>query len=344
MKNMAAWLTGIQKIELSEIDMPIPESTEVIVKIEYVGICGSDMHFYETKNYSLGPIVDPLIPGHECAGVVSAIGADVTNLKIGDRVAIEPGQSCGECEFCKSGRYNICPNVRFISVPPYNGALRNYLAHHASLCFRLPDNVSTMEGALIEPLAVGLHAARIGGAELGKTVVLLGAGCIGLTTLMACKMMGVSTIIITDLFDSRLEKAKELGADITINASREDVPAKIMELTNDMGADIVFETAGSSATAAMTAAVAKRGGVIVMVGNVFGETPFRFFDIARKEIEIRTVYRYRNIYPLALQLLASGRININKLVTSIFDFKDSDQAFAHAISNKQDTIKSVIRL
>ena len=211
------------------------------------------------------------------------------------------------------------------------------------MAFRLPENVSTLEGALMEPLAVGLHAAAQSGVKLGDTVVILGAGCIGLTTLLACKAMSASRIIVTDLYENRLKKAKELGADEVLTGSA-DVIGKIMELTDGNGADIVFETAGSRVTAMQTEPLAKRGGLIMIVGNVMGDTPVNFYKMIKKELALKTVFRYRNAFPLAIQAVADGRIRLSALATDIFAFDDAVGAFEKARTRKEEVVKAVLEL
>ena len=206
-----AVMNGVGKMGYTERPIPQPKDNEVLVKLEYVGICGSDLHFYEAGAIGGHVVKPPFVLGHEPGGTVVEVGRDVKHLKAGDRVALEPGKTCGHCEFCKSGRYNLCPDVIFFATPPVDGVFQEYVAHEADLCFKLPDNVSTLEGALIEPLAVGFHAANQGGAELGQTAVVMGAGCIGLVSMMALRAKGVSKVYVVDIMPKRLEKAMELG-------------------------------------------------------------------------------------------------------------------------------------
>lgn len=343
-KNRAVFMNGKLNFEYDVLEIPKVNEGEILIEVEYVGICGSDVHFYETGMIGPRPIIGRQILGHECAGTIVEIGDGVKGLSIGDRVALEPGQPCGSCEFCKQGRYNLCPEVKFLSSNPYQGAMRNYISYPAHLAFKLPENVSTLEGALVEPLAVGLHAARQGGVQLGDTVVILGAGCIGLTTLLACKAMGASRIIVTDIFQKRLEVAKALGADEVVNGSEVDSTAEVLRLTGGQGGSIVFETAGSRITAAQTAYVTKRGGTIVMVGNIFGETPFEFHRISTQEITIKSVFRYRNIYPLAIQSISTGQINVKSIVSDIFSFDEIPLAFEKASNDKINVVKAVVRM
>ena len=208
-----AVMLGIGKMGFEERAIPEPKDDEVLVKLEYVGICGSDLHYYETGAIGDYVVKPPFVLGHEPGGTVVEVGKNVSHVKVGDRVALEPGKTCGHCEFCKTGNYNLCPDVVFFATPPVDGVFQEYVAHEAELCFKLPDNVSTLEGALIEPLAVGFHAAMQGGARAGQTAVVMGAGCIGLVTMMALKAMGVSRVYVVDIMEKRLQKALELGAD-----------------------------------------------------------------------------------------------------------------------------------
>lgn len=207
----------------------------MLVKLEYIGICGSDLHYYATGGIGDCRVEPPFVLGHEAGGTVVETGAGVTGLKAGDRVALEPGKTCGHCEFCRTGRYNLCPDVVFFATPPVDGVFQEYVAHEAGLCFKLPDNVSTMEGALIEPLAVGFHAANLGEAHIGQTAVVTGSGCIGLVSLLAMKAMGVSRVYVVDVIEARLRKALECGADGVINGRTADVVQEVMRLTGGRG-------------------------------------------------------------------------------------------------------------
>lgn len=344
MKNFAAYMTGIGKMEIRELPMPTPTDEDVIVRIEYVGVCGSDIHFFEEGRIGKKVITGPFILGHECAGEVVELGRNVTHLQVGDKVALEPGVSCGMCEFCKSGRYNLCREVKFMAAPPNNGALRHYLSHPAHMAFKLPANVSTFEGALIEPLAVGLHAARRSQVSLGKTVAILGGGCIGLTTLLAVKAMGASRIIVADLFKNRLNKAVEMGATDVVNATEENTVERILELTGGLGAEFVFETAGNRVTASQTASIVGQGGTIVMVGNILGETPYDFHALTLKEADIKSLFRYANLYPTAIAAIASGKIKVADIATDSFDFEHTQEAFERASKDKQHVVKAIIKL
>jgi len=345
MKNRAAFMTAIDKMEIRDIEVPVPKAGEVLVNLEYIGICGSDVSYFHKGRCGDAVVEGDFILGHECAGTVVGLGEGVTSHKIGDRVALEPGLSCGTCEFCKTGRYNLCADVIFFATPPVQGCYCNYVTFPADMAFKLPDNITTKEGALIEPLAVGIHAANLGDIKMGDSVLILGAGCIGLVTLLACKAYGATDITVVDVVPKRLEFAKKLGAARVINAAETDVIAEIDKLTDGAGVDKVMEAAGSSATFGMTPFVVKRGGVIVLIGiPPEDEVSYNFAKIMFKEARIESIFRYRNIYPQAIAAVSGGLIDISGIVTHEFDFDDIQHAFECAINNKDEIVKAVIKL
>ena len=220
MKNQAAFLVDKQRLELMDCDMPSVSDTDVLVEVAHVGICGSDMHIFEDPHYAVKDIKLPVVLGHECAGRVAAVGKSVKGIIPGDRVALEPGVPCGSCEFCMSGRYNLCPDVRFLGARPWlNGAFSRYVSHPARWTFRLPDAMDTVEGALLEPLVVGMHAVDRANLRTGQSVLILGAGCIGLMTLEACLARGITNVTMSDLYENRLDMAGTIGARHVVNSS-----------------------------------------------------------------------------------------------------------------------------
>ena len=340
-----AVMTGIAEVEIQKRPIPVPAADEVLVKIEYVGICGSDLHYYESGRIGNFIVEPPFVLGHEAGGTVVEVGENVTNLKAGDKVALEPGKTCGHCEHCKEGKYNLCEDVVFFATPPVDGVFQEYVTHEAALCFPLPSNMSTMEGALIEPLAVGMHAANQGGAHLGQTAVVTGAGCIGLCTLLSLKAMGVSRVVMVDIIRKRLDKALELGADYVINGKEEDVVARIREITDGKGVDLGVETAGNQITASQLIHVAKKGSTIVFVGySASGEMTLPIGMSLDKELNFKTVFRYRNIYPSAIKAVSSGKIRIKDIVTDYFELDDIKNALDSCVHNKESIVKGVIKI
>ncbi len=342
-----AFMHGLDNMIIKEIPKPTAGKGNVVVSLEYVGICGSDVHYYHSGKcgaYEVDMSQDYML-GHETAGTVVEVGEGVTSLKVGDRVCLEPGITDGTCEFCKEGKYNLCPDVQFLATPPVPGCNEEFIEFPADYCFKLPENVSTKEGALIEPLSVGFHAANQGNVQVGESVLILGAGTIGMTTLLSCKAHGAGKIIVADLIDAKLEIAKQIGADVVINSGKEDVFEAVKKATNGEGAEKVFETAGSAITIAQTPFLVKRGGTITLVGiSVKQEINYNFAQIMDKEATIKSVFRYRNIYPRAIAAVAKGAIDVKPLVTHEFDFDHIQDAYQEALNNKTDALKVVIKV
>jgi L-iditol 2-dehydrogenase len=339
----AAVLTEPKKIVFEERPIPVPREHEVLVKIKHVGICGSDLHYYEHGRIGNFIVEKPIVLGHESGGEVVEVGEKVTNVKAGDMVALEPGYTCGKCDFCKQGLYNLCPDVVFMATPPYDGAFAEYVSFPADMAFKLPPNMSTLEGALIEPLAVGFHAANQAGAKIGDSAVVLGSGCIGLVTMMALKAMGVSTIYQADIIASRLAMSKKLGAAQVFKADEVDLVQAIMDNTHGRGVDVVIETAGSQITTQQTVNLVRRGGRIVLVGMAPEATiKYDFGQLISKEASIGTVFRYRNLYPAAISAVAKGLVPLKEIVTNTYKFTEIPVAMENSAKDKKNSVKGVI--
>lgn len=337
-------MIGKRQLEWQEWDIPKPLKGELQIKLEYVGICGSDLHFYSDGRLANWVPDGPLVLGHEPGGIVTEIGEGVEGFQIGDRVAIEPGVPCGECEDCRKGHYNLCKHVRFMAIPKEkDGVFAEYCTHSASMCYKLPENVDTMEGALMEPLAVGMHACELSNAKIGQTAIVLGCGCIGLVTIMSLKARGVSEIYAVDVLDKRLEKAKEVGAVRVFNGTREDIVEFARTLPGG-GADLVYECAGNRYTTLQTCRLIKHAGKVTLVG--VSPEPVLELDIATlnaMEGTIYSVYRYRNLYPTAIAAVSAGIIPLKSIVSHVFDFKDCIDGINYSLDHKEDVIKGVIK-
>ena len=342
MSNKTFYMTDIEKLEVGEAPMPRIGADDVLIKVRSVGICGSDLHYYREGAIGDFKVGVPFILGHEAAGIVEEVGENVTSLKKGDRVCMEPGVPCMKCEECLSGHYNLCRDVRFWATPPYDGVLSEYVAHPAAFTFKIPDNMSFTEGALVEPLAIGLHACNMGGVKLGQTVAILGAGCIGLVTLLAAKAYGATQIIVGDVLEKRLNKARELGA-VAINTAEEDFAAKVMELTGGRGADVCIDCAGFSATVDSCLSSAKPAGTVIIVG--LGQDRVDGFNtgiMSTKELTVKSIFRYRNLFPTAINAIAGGKIDVNAIVSHRFTFDDTINAFATCHKDIRNVVKGVI--
>lgn len=322
--------------------MPVPGDDDVLVKVQAVGICGSDLHYYDKGRIGDFIVKFPFILGHEAAGEIVEVGKNVKTLCVGDRVAMEPGVPCYHCEQCLSGHYNLCPDVRFWATPPYDGCLTDYVAHPAAFSFKLPDNVGSVEGALIEPLAIGLNAAQTGGVKLGDTVAIFGAGCIGLVTLLACKGYGATEVIVVDVLDKRLESARKLGG-IPINSKNEDAVQRILKLTGGRGADVVIDCAGISQTVRQSLQAARPAASVVLVG--LGDDEINGLPLgmlSTKELTVRSIFRYKNLYPTAINAVAGGKIDISGIVSNQYRFEDTPRAYQECLTNIRDVVKGVI--
>lgn len=338
-------LTGKKQLEWVERDIPQPDKGEVQIKLDYVGVCGSDLHFYQEGQLANWTLDGPLALGHEPGGVVTEVGEGVQGLKVGDKVSIEPAVPCGECEDCRKGNYNLCKNIKMLAIPgERDGVNAEYCVHDASMCYKLPDNMTTLEGAMIEPLAVGLHGTELSDAKVGETAIVLGAGCIGLCTMLSLKARGVSEIYVADVMDKRLEKALELGATRVFNSKRESIEEFAKTLPGG-GADQVYECAGNRITTLQTCRLIKRAGKVTLVG--VSPEPVLELDIATlnaMEGTIYSVYRYRNLWPKAIAAVASGAIPVKEIVSHTFDFKDCIEAIDYSLNHKDEVIKSVIKM
>lgn len=265
--------------------------------MDCVGICGSDVHYL--AHGRCGPFVveKPMVIGHEAAGVVVKFGGDVKTLQVGDRVAIEPGVPCRLCVHCKTGRYNLCSEMRFCATPPYDGNLTRFYAHPADFCFKLPDHVSMEEGALLEPLSVGVHACKRAGVDVESRVLILGAGPIGLVTLLTAKAMGASKIMITDLTEDRLKFAREMGANYTLQVGKDLGEADLVNaIHKEMGQapTITIDCSGVESTTRLALLATATGGVCVIVGMGPNDIKLPLSQAICREVDIRGVFRYCN--------------------------------------------------
>lgn len=351
MNSKIALLSGVRDLALSEREVHAPKALEVLVRVGRVGVCASDVHYYTHGKIGKFVVEAPLILGHEVSGVVEAVGEGVTRLKPGDRVALEPGYSCRRCAYCKRGQYNLCPGMTFMATPPVDGALSEFVVWPEDFTFAVPDTLSDDAAALLEPLAVGVWAARRGGVKMGDSVAVIGAGPIGCTTLQAARAAGATTIIAVDLEPFRLDLARTLGATHTVNAREEDPVVRIREITAELsdlsashaGVDVAFETAGSLATCRLSIEAPRPGGVAVLVG--LPPDPLVSLDIvgaASREIDIRGLFRYANCYPAAIGLVASGAVNLDALVTHRYPLERAREAFEFADFEKRTSMKVMI--
>jgi L-iditol 2-dehydrogenase len=344
-KMRAAVLHGVQDLRLEDVPRPELERDQVRVRISVNGLCGSDIHFFEHGR--LGPFVvdKPYIPGHEASGVVVTAAADDSGPAEGTRVTIEPGVPCRRCAQCKSGRYNLCPDVVFMSAPPVNGTFADEVAVAGDFVHPLPDSLDDEAGAFVEPVSVGVQACVRAGLRAGATVVVLGAGPIGLVTLLTARAFGAARLVSVDRISSRLALAGRLGADVIDgSAAGVDVPAAVKRLTAGRNAEFVFDATGSSAACGMAPLLAGRGGSVTLIGWPETSTlPLPVDVIMERELDVHGVNRYCNTYPRAIALMASGAIDTRPLVSHRYPFAAVCDAFAFASRHRDQTVKVLVR-
>ncbi|KAM9408996.1 sorbitol dehydrogenase-like [Pholidichthys leucotaenia] len=343
-ENLSLVLHAPEDLRLEDRPIPEPGPNEVLLQMHSVGICGSDVHYW--KNGRIGDFVltKPMVLGHEASGRVVKVGSGVKHLKVGDRVAIEPGVPREMDEFFKNGRYNLSPSIFFCATPPDDGNISRYYKHRANFCYKLPDNVTFEEGALIEPLSVGIHACRRAGVTLGSTVLICGAGPIGLVSLLVAKAMGAALVIITDLDPDRLAIAKDLGADFQLTVKKEDGPQQLAKSVQDIlgvQPQITIECTGAESCIQTAIYATRSGGVVVLVGLGPEMVSVPLVNAAIREVDIRGVFRYCNTWPMAIAMLASGKVNVKPLVTHRFPLEQAVEAFE--ITHQHVGIKVMIK-
>jgi len=338
-------LEAARQLKLREIEIPEAlGANDVRIRINTVGVCGSDVHYYQ--HGAIGPFVvrAPMVLGHEAAGVVTEVGSAVTTLRAGDRVCMEPGIPDPNSRATRLGLYNLDPAVRFWATPPVHGCLRPTVVHPAAFTFRLPDNVGFDEGAMVEPLAVGMHAATKARLKPGDIAVVLGAGPIGMVTALAALAGGCSRVFISDVQPPKLALAATLGAITPVNVKEEDVGEVVRRATGGWGADVVFDAVGLPQSFAQAIDALCPGGSIVLIGMPGAPVPFDVVAAQVKEARIETIFRYAHVYPGALALMGSRKLDVRPLITDRFAFADSIAAFDYACHMKPTSVKVQIQL
>lgn len=312
---------------------------DVRIKVHTVGVCGSDVHYY--THGAIGPFVvkSPMILGHEGSGTVAEVGDEVTSLKPGDRVCMEPGIPDPTSRASREGMYNLDPAVKFWATPPIHGIMRPFVVHPAGFTFKLPDTVSFGEGAMVEPVAVGMHAANKAAIKPGDVAVVIGAGTIGLVTALSALAGGCSTIIQLDVAQPKLDVAASLGTIRPVNVTKEDAAAVVKELTDGWGADIVFEASGSEKAAEEMFEYLCPGGRLVYIGMPVEPVKLDIVAAQAKEARIETIFRYAHVYPRVLALMGSGKLDVKPLITDTYPFEKSIDAYDYAADPKPESVK-----
>lgn len=363
--HKAAVLYGAKDMRIETVESTPPADHQVQVKIRATGLCGTDMHYYQSGANGVYVIQDPLVLGHEAAGEITSVGKTVENLKIGDRVVVEPQRPCSICIVCRSGRYNLCSKMKFSgsasSNPPVQGSLQQYYNHDATFVYRLPENVSYIEAALIEPLSVALHAVNRSGLHPGQSVLVIGAGAIGLLCAAAAQVAGASSINIIDIDQAKLDFATGCSsggvkavANLSYkspmspneNESKTDFASRIADeilQTTGFGlVDVVFECTGVDTCCNIGIQCTTRGGKVVIVGM---GAPIQNLNIGLAgvhEVDLLGMWRYANTFGTAISLVETGQIKVKSMVTHTFDLEKAAYALEFVLGRPKDLVKCVI--
>lgn len=337
---------GLIKIEPRKVP-EIKNPHDVKIQIKATGICGSDVHYF--THGSIGDFVlkAPLVLGHESAGVIVEVGEAVSAVKVGDRVAVEPGVPSRYSKETMSGHYNLCPHMAFAATPPYDGTLVKYYIAPEDFVYKLADHISFEEGAVIEPLSVGVHANHLAGTHFGQAVLVLGAGPVGLLTGAVAKAFGATDVVYVDIFESKLERAKQFGATHTILFKPDSDESELVHsVTKSLGGlhpDVVFECSGAEKCIRAAIKSCRRGGTIVQVGMGKDEITFPINEFSQKEATFKGCFRYyEGDFDDAVKLLSTGKIDVKPLITKVFSFDQAVEAYTHNVEHAKDVTKTII--
>ncbi len=344
---MAKALVLEEKGKLSLRDFPVATEVgpnDVRIAVHTVGVCGSDVHYYTHGRIGSFVVKEPMILGHEAAGVVVEVGAGVTHLKAGDRVCMEPGIPDSTSRASKLGIYNVDPAVTFWATPPVHGCLTPEVVHPAAFTYKLPDNVSFSEGAMVEPFAIGMQSALRARIQPGDIGLVTGAGPIGMMTALAALAGGCARVYVADLAQPKLGIIGAYEGIETINITRQPAAEAIAEATDGWGADVVFECSGAAPAILGLPALARPGGTVVLVGMPVDPVPVDIVGLQAKELRIETVFRYANIYDRAIALIGAGKVDLKPLISATLPFEDSIKGFDRAVEARETDVKIQIEL
>lgn len=339
----ALLLSEYKHLKLATLPVPVPGPVDVLVQVAACGICGSDVHGYDGTS---GRRIPPLVMGHEAAGVVAAVGSQVSGFVVGDRVTFDSTVYCGVCEFCRSGEMNLCDNRQVVGVScgDYSraGAFAEYVAVPERIVYKLPDNLAFAEAAMLEAVSVALHATAVSQIEGGETALVIGAGMIGLLTLQAARAAGCSQVFIADIDPTRLKSAEQFGADQTILSSGADLTKEILRLTGGRGVDVVLEAVGRNETVATAIDCVRKGGTVTLIGNITPQVNLPLQKVVSRQIRLQGSCASCGEYPQAMQLMAAGKIRVGPLITAVAPLRDGPGWFDRLHSGEPNLMKIVL--
>ncbi len=334
---------GPRDMRLVEVPKPEPKPYEVLLRIESVGVCGSDIHYYLDGNIGVNVLHEPTILGHEYAGIVEFVGDQADPKLLGKRVAVEPGIPCLQCEWCNTGHYNVCPKMFFPGGPGSDGALSEYYSVHGAFCFPVPESIPPDIAAMIEPLAVAIHTVELAELKPGETVAIIGLGPIGLMTANIAKFSGAEWIIGADLHEYRVQFSTQYGVDTAHNANDLDIITQVMAETSGRGVDVAIDCSNGSDALTTACHIVRPAGRIIVTG-ISGQVTDYFppCQVRRKELVLKWTRRFKYNYPTAIRFLDSGKIDVRKLITHSFPLEASCDAFELVSGYKDQVLKASI--
>jgi L-iditol 2-dehydrogenase len=339
----ALLLSEYKHLDVADLPTPVPGPQEVLIQVAACGICGSDVHGYDGSS---GRRIPPLIMGHEAAGTIAAMGTDVAGLAIGDRVTFDSTVYCGVCEFCRKGEANLCNNRQVIGVScgefKRAGAFAEYVTVPARIVYLLPHALSFAEAAMLEAVSVALHAIHVSELDGGETALIIGAGMIGLLILQAARAAGCSRVLIADIDATRLKLASDLGADETIQASDAALVQEILRLTEGRGVDVVFEAVGRNETVAGAINCVRKGGKVILVGNIAPEVSLPLQQVVTRQIRLQGSCASAGEYPEAIELVSTGKIQVRPLITAIAPLSDGPGWFQRLYDREPNLMKVIL--
>ncbi len=340
----AARLHGIRDLRLEDLPRPAPGPGQVLLRVTAVGVCGSDVHYYQSGRIGAQEVQSPLILGHEFSAQVAELGANVAGLAVGQLVAVEPAVSCGQCEACQQGNPNLCPDARFCGAPPVDGAFAEYIVMPAPNCFPLPQELGAVEGALLEPLGIALHSVDLAQLKPGQTVAVLGAGPIGLLTAAVARAVSAGAVYVSEPLAYRRQFALSYAADAAIDPTETDVAAEIARLTGGRGVDVAFEAAGVPSTPDQAAAVTRPGGRVILIGIPADDRLTLTASTARRKgLTVKMVRRMKHTYPRAMRLVQSGALALDPLATHSFSLTRIAEAFETVAAYHDGVLRAIVQ-
>ena len=330
-------------LEVADMPLPVAGRGDVLVRVEACGICGSDVHGFDG---STGRRIPPIVMGHEAAGTVESVGEGVTKYKKGDRVTFDSTVYCGECEYCKRGQINLCDNREVIGVScgdyRRHGAFAEYVVIPERIMYPLPGNFSFNEAAMLEAVSVAVHGVKVSEVQGGETALVVGAGMIGLLTLQAARAAGCSRVFVSDVDDTRLALAKQVGADEVLHASGAELVAEVMRLTGGKGVDIALEAVGRNETVAGAIDCTRKGGKVTLIGNIMPEVTLPLQKVVVKQLRLQGSCASSGEYPESIELIANGKIQVKPLITAVASLEEGPRWFERLHSREPNLMKIIL--